>query len=90
MMEVPGKVLSEQVRAGVKLCSAFQVAQCLNDDNCIDGKHACAVLLRSGRACGMKHTVKDCHSRKAVIAATTSQVQSGTRKRQQQQQPEGE
>jgi hypothetical protein len=52
MPKIAGKVLSAYARGGKMIGAAHQTGQCAPGDSCPQGKHACAVLLRSGRIRG--------------------------------------
>ncbi len=45
------------MKDGAKLCRAFQIGTCRNNDlECQHGAHKCAVLIsKAGRVCGLKN-----------------------------------
>ena len=74
MPKIANKVLSTHDKAGVALCAGYQTGDCQMlpasiglRDKCPQGKHACAVLLRSSRTCGSSgHTAEKCWNKKAI------------------------
>ena len=66
MPKIANKVLSAHDRVGKALCAAHQTSECAAGNDCSQGKHVCAVLFRSGRVCGQKHTAKECWNKKAI------------------------
>ena len=75
MPKLSSKVLSSKDKAGAMLCAAYQAGSC-NDGvtsrsgtSCAGGKHVCAVVCKSGRFCGLRHTAADCVNKKAAHPA---------------------
>ena len=69
--QVPGKLLSQFTRDSQKICGPFQegkcnVAQSSSGLGCNQGRHICAVLLRSGRVCGSRHGGSTCTNSRAA------------------------
>ena len=68
MPVVSGKLLTSQLRSGHKLCGDFQTNSCSFDASECPKKHQCAVMLRSGRACGdPRHGAVSCSNRKFAV-----------------------
>eukprot|EP00438_Fugacium_kawagutii_P032692 Skav204466 [mRNA] locus=scaffold5533:30858:32279:- [translate_table: standard] len=61
------KLLTKTLRNGDPLCASYQVGQC-KATQCTEN-HLCAIVLKSGRACGGKHMAKDCFNRKFLAVA---------------------
>eukprot|EP00435_Cladocopium_sp_Y103_P057484 s4_g19.t1 len=61
---VNGKVMSSFMKNGAALCGAYQTNVCQNPKGSCPGRHACAVMRASGRACGGSHPACECHDRK--------------------------
>ena len=69
--QLKGKVLTATLKNGKAICPDFQTDECPNPaDSCPFGVHLCAILQKSGRACGGKHGAGICHIKRAVMAAT--------------------
>ena len=68
MPKMVNKVLSAQDRCGRALCAEFQTGQChtQRSEECAQGRHVCAILLRSGRVCGQQHMAAECWNRRAI------------------------
>ena len=60
---VGGKLLTKYLRNGTALCSRFQTDEC-REETCQEA-HVCAVVSRTGRACGGRHPATRCWTRKA-------------------------
>mgnify|MGYP003316853766 CR=1 FL=1 len=61
MPRIEGKVLSARDKTGHPMCPDFQLGICTEEisrGECPQGKHGCAVLLKSGRVCGQWHTAQ--------------------------------
>ena len=66
-----GKVLTATLKNGKAICPDYQTDSCPNEaDSCPFGVHLCAVLQKSGRACGGKHGAGVCRIKRAVLAET--------------------
>ena len=69
--QLNGKVLTATLKNGKAICPEFQTDECPNPaDACPFGVHLCAVLQKSGRACGGKHGAGVCKIKRAVMAET--------------------
>ena len=69
--QLKGKVLTATLKNGKAICPDFQTDECPNPaDACPFGVHLCAILQKSGRACGGKHGAGICNIKRAVLAAT--------------------
>ena len=69
--QLNGKVLTATLKNGKAICPEFQTDECPNPaDSCPFGVHLCAILQKSGRACGGKHGAGVCNIKRAVLAAT--------------------
>ena len=72
MPKLSSKVLSSKDKAGAMLCAAYQAGRCndgvssLSGTSCAGGKHVCAIVCKSGRVCGLRHTAADCVNKKAA------------------------
>ena len=67
--QLQGKVLTATLKNGKAICPEFQTGECPNPaDNCPFGVHLCAILQKSGRACGGKHGAGVCNIKRAVKA----------------------
>ena len=67
--QLQGKVLTATLKNGKAICPEFQTGECPNPaDNCSFGVHLCAILQKSGRACGGKHGAGVCNIKRAVKA----------------------
>ena len=60
------KVLSAFLKNGQPLCGAFQIGRCSKSEDQCDALHKCAVVLRSARVCGGRHSAADCHDKRAL------------------------
>ena len=67
--EIQGKVLTAFMKNGAPLCSSFQTRSCIHQAGDCAKLHKCAVVLRTGRACGGSHAAYDCFDKRAVQAA---------------------
>ena len=68
--QLKGKVLTATLKNGKAICPDFQTDECPNPaDSCPFGVHLCAILQKSGRACGGKHGAGICNIKRAVMAA---------------------
>ena len=54
-----------ELKNGTKLCHAFQRGAC-HDKNCQKGAHMCAMMLSTGRVCGLRHPASKCLNKKRV------------------------
>ena len=66
---IGGKLLTKFLRNGTPLCALFQSGQC-DEEPCPEA-HVCAVVSRTGRACGGKHGAHVCWMKKAKLAEGT-------------------
>jgi hypothetical protein len=73
--ELRGFVLTQTLKPGTMLCTAFNADRCYNTDDTCEGAHLCAVVLQSGRACGGKHPAKDCRGKRALTAERFQEMQ---------------
>jgi hypothetical protein len=70
--QLSGKVLTATLKNGRAICPEFQTDECPNPaDDCPFGVHLCAILQKSGRACGGKHGAGVCNIKRAVVAASS-------------------
>jgi len=70
--QLNGKVLTATLKNGRAICPEFQTDECPNPaDDCPFGVHFCAILQKSGRACGGKHGAGVCNIKRAVVAASS-------------------
>ena len=60
---IKGKLLTKFLRNGTPLCALYQTGQCF-EDPCPEA-HVCAVISRTGRACGGRHPAQECWARRA-------------------------
>eukprot|EP00434_Breviolum_minutum_P038763 symbB.v1.2.034397.t3/scaffold4431.1/size39743/2 len=65
------KVLSAFLKNGQALCGAFQIHRCGKEEAQCGALHRCAVVLRSARVCGGKHSACDCYDKRALAAGDT-------------------
>ena len=70
--EIQGKVLTAFMKNGTPLCSSFQTRSCIHQAGDCAKLHKCAVVLRTGRACGGSHAAYDCFDKRGVQAAPTA------------------
>eukprot|EP00435_Cladocopium_sp_Y103_P030945 s870_g7.t1 len=75
--ELKGFVLTQTLKDGARLCTAFNTASCQQGDRCAD-RHLCAVVLQTGRACGGKHPAKDCWGRRAMKVERFQEMRPGS------------
>ena len=68
--EIQGKVITAFMKNGAPLCSSFQTRSCIHQAEDCTKLHKCAVVLRTGRACGGSHAAYDCFDKRAVQAAS--------------------
>ena len=55
------KNIAQKLRDGNWLCAAFQDGKCIiKAGSCTKGRHQCAAIEKSGRACGAKHPASKC------------------------------
>ena len=73
---VAGKKVTAFMRNGVPLCAAFQQQSCLLSEQECSAAHRCAIVLRTGRACGGHHAAVSCYDKRAVLQETPSEPQS--------------
>ena len=72
-----GYVLTQTLKSGVRLCTAYNLSNCYVDPDKCEGRHLCSVVLQSGRACGGKHPAKECRGKRALTTARFQQMQLG-------------
>ena len=91
MPKIEGKVLSARDKVGNTLCAAYQTGDCSAGDKCPQGRHSCAVLLKSdrqcwsGRVCNQRHKAQQCWNKKAICPeqyrlGRGAQTESGTQR----------
>ena len=69
--QLNGKVLTATLKNGKAICPDFQTDECPNPaDTCPFGVHLCAILQKSGRACGGKRGAGG-NIKRAVMAASS-------------------
>jgi len=69
--QLNGKLLTATLKNGRAICPEFQTGECPNPaDECPFGVHLCAILQKSGRACGGKHGAGVCTIKRTVPAAS--------------------
>ena len=56
---------AKQFKNGTKLCAAYQTGAC-SDKNCQKGQHLCAMMLSTGRVCGLRHPASRCLNKRRV------------------------
>ena len=61
-----GKVLSAFMKNGATICGAYQTKSCPFEKESCPGRHACAVMRKSGRVCGGGHPACECHDKKFI------------------------
>ena len=61
-----GKVLSAFMKNGAPICGAYQTKSCPLEKESCPGRHACAVMRKSGRVCGGGHPACECHDKKFI------------------------
>eukprot|EP00434_Breviolum_minutum_P042293 symbB.v1.2.037638.t1/scaffold5613.1/size25359/1 len=66
--EIQGRITTAFLKNGMPLCSAFQMKSCPADGTTCTKLHKCAVVLRTGRACGGSHPACECRDKRAVKA----------------------
>eukprot|EP00435_Cladocopium_sp_Y103_P054452 s2532_g17.t1 len=75
--ELRGYVLTQTLKDGSRLCTAFNTANCQHGDRCAD-RHLCAVVLQTGRACGGKHPASACWGRRAMKVERFQEMRPGS------------
>ena len=65
---INGKVVTRFLRNGKALCPDFQVDACHVGEGACGEAHLCAILLRTGRACGGKHAAQACLAKRHLVA----------------------
>ena len=65
---INGKVVTRFLRNGKALCPDFQVDACHVGEGTCGEAHLCAILLRTGRACGGKHPAQACLAKRHLVA----------------------
>ena len=70
--EIQGRITTAFLKNGMPLCSAFQMKSCPADGATCTKLHKCAVVLRTGRACGGSHPACECRDKHAVKAEVES------------------
>lgn len=66
---INGKVVTRFLRSGKALCPDFQVDACHVGEAVCGEAHLCAILLRTGRACGGKHPAQASLAKRHLLAA---------------------
>ena len=61
-----GKGLSAFMKNGEPICGAYQTKSCPLEKESCPGRHACAVMRKSGRVCGGGHPACECHDKKFI------------------------
>lgn len=74
--EVAGKKVTAFMKNGMPLCAAFQQQRCMLDERDCDAARRCAVVLRTGRACGGHHAAASCYDKRAVLPAAPATPQA--------------
>jgi hypothetical protein len=64
--ELRGYVLTQTLKSGARLCTAYNVDACAQDPQNHEVHHLCSVMLQSGRACGGCHPAKDCKGKRTL------------------------
>ena len=70
-------ILTQTMKSGSLLCTNYNVGSCPNDEKDCEGRHLCAVVLQTGRACGGKHPASECWGRRAMTAKRFKDLPSG-------------
>eukprot|EP00438_Fugacium_kawagutii_P017495 Skav211853 [mRNA] locus=scaffold1622:146541:148184:- [translate_table: standard] len=70
-------VLTQFLKNGSRLCTSFNVGTCTND-RC-RSQHKCAVVQKTGRACGGTHTARECWGRRAASLSEVKKLQAEVR-----------
>ena len=65
---INGKVVARFLRNGKALCPDFQSDACHVGESACGEAHLCAILLRTGRACGGKHPAQSCLVKRYLVA----------------------
>ena len=65
---INGKVVTRFLRNGKALCPDFQVDACHVGEGTCGEAHLCAILLRTGRACGGKRPAQACLAKRHLVA----------------------
>ena len=73
--ELRGYVLTQTLKTGVRLCTAYNVTECPHDPEFCGGRHLCSVVLQSGRACGGRHPAKECRGKRALTTKRFQEMQ---------------
>ena len=77
--QLNGKVLTATLKNGKAICPDFQTDECPNPaDTCPFGVHLCAILQKSGRACGGKRGAGGNIKRAVMAASSTAPKPSAT------------
>ena len=63
---IAGKLTTAYMRDGTGLCGAYQLGRCQDDSSQCQGVHKCAIMLRTGRACGGSHPAQECFDKRFV------------------------
>lgn len=63
---IAGKLTTAYMRDGTGLCGAYQLGRCQDDSSQCQGVHKCAIMLRTGRACGGSHPAQACFDKRFV------------------------
>ena len=64
---IMGRQLTTFMRDGTLLCGAFQVGRCTREESACGASHRCAILQKSGRACGGHHPAQACRDIKRAM-----------------------
>jgi hypothetical protein len=55
--------LAKSLRSGTQLCKAFNTGKCKKKQDCKEGAHLCAHIIRdSGHVCGGRHAAHECNA----------------------------
>ena len=65
---INGKVVTRFLRNGKALCPNFQLDACHVGEGTCGEAHLCAIVLKTGRACGGKHPAQACLAKRYVVA----------------------
>ena len=65
---INGKVVTRFLRNGKALCPDFQLDACHVGEGTCGEAHLCAIVLRTGRACGGKHPAQACLAKRHLVA----------------------
>ena len=65
------------MKSGALLCTNYNIGSCPNDEKDCEGRHLCAVVLQTGRACGGKHPASECWGKRAMTAKRFKEFPTG-------------